>query len=358
MLVTRNRSGGMRILGRYIGREFSVYFLSCLLSLLIIFITFMALGELELLERDEGIRLFFSKVLSGVPILIETVAPISVLLATVLTFINLSKTSEVTAMLAAGVSLFQLVMPILLISFLIGAFGYFNQSYLAPWLGSDKQLALVDSEKNRDVWRFYKGRLFFLSGLTPGEKSIERGKVYSFDSKFGIEGIETLRSLRLKNDEWSISRTVTIRPEQRQLTKKEEQNVKIPEDSFPVAFQAELLNPKYSTFNAIFQQIRIKKMGGVSYDATLFALYQKIAAILSIFVMVILALPFSLSSGRSANVRLGIVFSIVLGFLFWLIDQIFISLYDAGILGGEFAAFGGNITFFLIALLLIILKKN
>ena len=110
----------MWIIRRYILREFVIYFLSCLLSLIFIAVVFAALSELKTLDMENGQRLFVEAILSGIPLLIEIISPISVLLATILTFISLSKSSEVIAMMAAGVSLAKMVFPIFAAGCVIG----------------------------------------------------------------------------------------------------------------------------------------------------------------------------------------------------------------------------------------------
>ena len=92
---------------------------------------------------------------------------------------------------------------------------------------------------------------------------------------------------------------------------------------------------------------------GESPEKTIFAFYQKLASLLGVFVMILLALPFSLFSGRAANVRMGIVLAIILGFVFWLIEQIGAGLFDAKILGAFPAAFTGDFIFIVLALVLI-----
>ena len=129
------------------------------------------------------------------------------------------------------------------------------------------------------------------------------------------------------------------------------------DDEFPFVFKKELVHPKYSDFSDIITEINLKRQGSVNYEADLFAFYQKTAAIISIFVMILLALPFSLSSSRKSNARMGIVLSIILGFSFWLVDQIFASFNSAGLVPAELAAFGANILFTLLALSLIYLRR-
>ena len=340
----------MWIIRRYILKEFIVYFLSCLLSLIFIAVVFAALAELKTLDRVDGQRLFFEAILSGIPLLIEIITPISVLLATILTFISLSKSSEVIAMMAAGVSLVKMVIPIIAAGCVIGLFGYLNQSYLAPLWGADERTSMVDSTPVNNSWQFYQGRLFYFSGLITKKNRVESSRIFEFDDRHQISKVKYYKQLNLESELWRVKDGRKVEIFENKPTIRPSSEITIQKNSFPFVFKKELNHPKYASFSDIIMEIHLKRQGAVNYEADLFALYQKIAAIMSIFVMIMLALPFSLGSGRKSNVRLGIVFSIILGFCFWLIDQIFISFNSAGLMSAEIAAFGANFLFAMLAI--------
>ncbi len=347
----------MWIIRRYILREFIAYFLSCLLSLIFIAVVFAALAELKTLDRVDGQRLFFEAILSGIPLLIEIITPISVLLATILTFISLSKSSEVIAMMAAGVSLVKMVFPVFAAGCVIGLFGYLNQSYLAPLWGADERTSMVDSTPVNNSWQFYQERLFYFSGLAAKNQHVDSSRIFEFDIQHQINKVKVYKQLVLDDETWRIENGREVEIFENRPTTTPSSEINIQKNTFPFVFKKELNHPKYAGFSDIIMEINLKRQGAVNYESDLFALYQKIAAIMSIFVMILLALPFSLGSGRKSNVRMGIVFSIILGFCFWLIDQIFVSFNSAGLMSAEFAAFGANFLFAVLALSLIYLRR-
>jgi len=347
----------MWIIRRYIAREFAFYFLACLLSLVFIAVVFAALAELKTLEQENGQQLFIDAILSGIPLLIEIITPISVLLATVLTFISLSRTSEIVAMMAAGVSLAKMVMPILVAGGTIGFLGYLNQSYLAPAWGADQRTSMVDSTPANTAWQFFQGRLYYFSGMQSRNRQVHQSRVFGFGDQFQILSVTTYHRLQLQGGRWQAQSQSNIDISENSILTRSGGQSHIQEEVFPVVFKKELKYPKYSDLSAILTEIKLKQLGAVNYDSDLFALYQKLAAILSIFVMILLALPFSLYSSRKSNARVGIVVSIVLGFCFWLTDQIFISFNSAGLMPLAVSAFGANILYASLALLLIYARR-
>ncbi|HOW58079.1 MAG TPA: LptF/LptG family permease, partial [Smithellaceae bacterium] len=96
----------MNILDKYITREFSKLFA-------IMSITFIALYLI--VDFFEKSRMFFSNhatviqmvsyFVFSIPVIISLITPAAVLLATLMTFGNLTKFNEVTAMKANGISL-------------------------------------------------------------------------------------------------------------------------------------------------------------------------------------------------------------------------------------------------------------
>lgn len=342
----------MKRINIYIGKEFFIFFGSCVFSLITVALTFVALAEADKIDSG-GWSTFFNSVLIGFPLLLEIVTPISILLATVLTYITLSKSSEIIAMMAAGVSLVQLLKPIFACCMIIATIIYLNQSYLAPWLGSDALMNIIRKTPSSSKWRIYQDNLFYIYQTNKNNQTVEQAKIFKFDRQSQLREINRLHKLTLEDKQWVTDSTIKITIKNGLLDQQTRNHEKYSIDKFPVVFEKELVNPKYASFTEVINQILNKKKGGVDNSEDIFAFCQKIALILSLFVMVIIALPFSLFAGRSFNTRMGIVFAVVLGFSFWLLEQIFMTLFRADILIAEWAAFGANIIFIGIALILI-----
>ena len=345
----------MKRIGWYISKEFILYYFACSFSLIFVAVAFTALSELDKLEIG-GWNEFTEAVLTGIPLLIEIVTPISVLLATAITYITLSRTSEIVAMMSTGISHLQLLAPLAICCIFVASFYYFNQSYLAPRWGADKAANIMGSSSKENVWRFYKGELFYFHSPSKSRKTAKIGGKFSFDEDLSLKRVERFSDLKRERDRWSSQSGSAIRFGHDRTAPSFHDGRTFAADAIPEVFERELVNPKYSNFLDIFRQIKAKKEGALNYEDDLFALYQKVSGLIAIFVMVVLALPFSLFSAGSSNFRVGIVLSTALGFVFWLTDQIFLTLYQAQLLLAELAAFGANILFLGIAVLSLYLR--
>ena len=68
------------------------------------------------------------------PILLEFIIPITVLLATIVTFSSFNKNSELLAMSSSGIGGWRLALPVLFVSIGISIFSYFCQNYIYTWM--------------------------------------------------------------------------------------------------------------------------------------------------------------------------------------------------------------------------------
>jgi len=340
--------GRVKILNRYIAGQYLTYFLVCFISLLAIGLTFSALAELDLLAEEGGIWLFIDSILTNLPLLAEIILPMSVLLGTILTFSAFSKNSEAVAMQAVGISPLQMLKPVLLLGIFIAAGAYANQSYLAPLWGADEKLMLVKPQPPTFAWRFFQGRLFYFGNLKDFKFQAGKGQIYAFTPEHRIARLQETKRLRQEGEtiEFKVQRIVNFSNQGIQVAPGEAETWQ--QQTFPVIFKPHINHPRYSGFSDIAREVQLKRLGGENYQAELFAAYQKTAGVIAVFVMILLALPFSLFSHRAANVRTGIVIAVILGLLFWLFEQVFAGLFEAGFLPGLVAAFLADVLFLLL----------
>ncbi len=148
----------MRLLDRYLLRELLVPLGACLGGFLIFWTAFNLLGELgEFQQHHLTAGDVAAYVWAGLPEQLNTILPVGLLLALLYTLTHLSKHHELTAMRAAGCSLWRLMLPYLLLGTLASAGLYVLNEHLAPD-GKERQERLLLSrdrpdEVNRQQWR-------------------------------------------------------------------------------------------------------------------------------------------------------------------------------------------------------------
>ena len=107
----------------YIGRQF---LFSCII-VLSVFLTLLAvIDAMELIRRSYGkempVGVMMEMVLLKLPYLAQELIPFIVLLGGILAFSRLTRTSELVVARAAGISVWQFLMPAIVVSFVLGVF--------------------------------------------------------------------------------------------------------------------------------------------------------------------------------------------------------------------------------------------
>ncbi len=112
----------MRLLDRYLLRELMVPFTYCLGGFLIFWMSADLFTELEELHKHKlhmnDVLLYY---LVKIPEMIVLILPISLLLALLYALTNHSRYNELTAMRAAGISIWRLAVPYLGVGFFFSA---------------------------------------------------------------------------------------------------------------------------------------------------------------------------------------------------------------------------------------------
>lgn len=140
----------MNIVGRYILREILTPFL---LGLGVFTLILLIARVLKLIEMvvNRGVPLIdvvrlFSYIL---PAFLEVTVPMAVLLAVVVAFGRLSSDSELVALRASGISLYQLAIPVALFAVAIWAIASIISLHGRPWGNSRLRSALYEMAKTR-----------------------------------------------------------------------------------------------------------------------------------------------------------------------------------------------------------------
>ena len=123
----------MRLLDRYLLRELLVPLFYCLVGFQIFWLAFDLFGNLQTYQdHNLGWRKILEITLLRVPHFLTMVLPIALLLALLYTLTNLVRHNELTAMRAAGVSLARLCAPFFVVALLLGGSVFAATEYLFP----------------------------------------------------------------------------------------------------------------------------------------------------------------------------------------------------------------------------------
>lgn len=287
--------------------------------------------------------------------------PISVLVATLVTFGILSKNNEVTAFKSSGVSLYRVALPILAMATVISVLCYFQLDYVLPY--SNQRVDQIRSkikgkgpvavQNQQKLWFQGKGRYFinFLSydrearqlsqvqvlELHPTKFRLTR-RVYAERARWDGQGwVFEHGWMRSFGDNNTSTDTPIVTP------------LRLFYAERPDDFATEVKSPDQMTFAQLHRYIEAVKKSGYAGEEMDVKLYAKTSWPFLSLVMALIALPFAFRIGKRGALY-GVGIGLVLGILYWMIFAVFTKFGEVGNLPALLAAWSANILFALAAM--------
>lgn len=354
------------LLDRYVGALFSRVLLIVLLSGMSLFIIF-DLNELidNILKNHTpfSVVLQYYKYLS-LQIFYE-ISPIVVLVSTLITFILLSRTNEITAVKALGMSLYRLAMPALAAALLITIFcGLLEQRVLPA--ANEKVAQAKDRIQGRQVartyrrsdrqWLFGQGRYIYnYLNYDRGRKMLQRLQVFDFDDAHHLKQRLYAETAHYIGDVWVFSSGWARSFDGVEVNRfdrfEEPKIVRYPET--PSYFDSEIRPPDQMGYSELKEYIKELKESGQPAPELQVSLYEKIAFPVISFVMALVALPFAFRIGRQGALY-GVGLSVVLGIVFMSVYAFFTKLGETGALPPLLAVWSPGTLFAILSIYLFL----
>ncbi|HUA91263.1 MAG TPA: LptF/LptG family permease [Terracidiphilus sp.] len=363
----RSRNAFPRILDEYVIREFINLFLlvESAFVLLVLVATFFDLVG-DILRNHIRLPIVGAYLVNLTPSMIYQIAPLAVLIATLVTFGVLNRNSEIIAMKATGISLYRLVVPITAIAAALAVSLFFFAQYYLPQ-ANRKQEALRATIKGRPAQTFLQSERKWIFGHPhPGEPArifyylfFDRDRqefanisVFEFDP----HSFELTRRIFAGRATWDADAgtwqfgngwvrdmhgaDVTAYREFRQST--------FPEiHEAPDYFTIEDIEAQEMNFGQLDHYIRDLSQSGFDTMRLRVELWHKLAYPLVAVVMVILAIPFALSMGRRGSLT-GIAVAIAVALAYFVVDGLFGALGNVNYMPAAVAAWSSDILFALV----------
>lgn len=352
------------IMDIYVLRTFLFYFVLLLASFVMmteVFTFFELLGDIIRNNVESAKTTTYLVFLS--PQLIYQTTPVSVLVGVLVTFGILSKSNEVTAFKACGVSLHRLSVSILVASLMLSASLFAFDYYYVPE-ANRKQDALRAEIKGkapqtyvRPDRKFTYGegcRIFYYKFLEPVTKVMVGPRVYELD----CESFQMKRMIAAERARWepSLKRWVFQSGYQRDYKGVYVADYKPFFDSTatfseltetPDYFLQELIQDKQMNFHQLWEYIQTLQQSGLDTTRLQVQYHKKFAVPLFAFIMALLSVPFAFMTGnRGAMAGVGV--SIGIAIAYWTISTAFEQVGNVGQLPPALAAWSPDALFSLI----------
>lgn len=358
----------MTILFRYLLREYGKIFTMCFSGLMTIYLVIDFFEKVRRFLRYDAYWLdiltyFFLKT----PAISYQIAPLAILMATLLTFGLLSRSHEITAMRSCGISLRWIITP-----FIFFATGItlvlllFSSAVIPLAAGKSEEIRTTRIEKKspasavilKQPWtRVGPDSLMRVTSVSVGGELLGGVRLFQFDRNFQLADMTEADEGRYADSTWTLYQgrrrqfspdgTVTTTVFDRQAIVM----TLIPDDFTTwLAGDSELM-----TFHDIRAYSRRRPQQGAQAARLQTDYYSRIAFPFVTVIMALVGIALSLrrSGARGGGMAIGIGQALAIGFCYWTTHSITIALGRGGALTPWIAGWMANVLFLSFGLYLI-----
>ncbi|MDD3320617.1 MAG: LptF/LptG family permease [Paludibacter sp.] len=171
-------------------RFFTLFLMTFLICIFILLMQFLWKHVAELVGKGIGLSVLAEFFLYAIASLVPLSLPLAILLASLMTFGNLGENFELTAMKAAGISLFRIIRPLILFISLVSIGAFYFSNYVLP-ISQTKLWTLIFSLRQKSpefdipVGEFYSGISNFNLYVREKEKGLLKNlMIYDYSDGF------------------------------------------------------------------------------------------------------------------------------------------------------------------------------
>ncbi len=350
----------MSILFRYVIREYFKIFAMCGSALMTIYVVIDFFEKVRrFLHFDAELPDVLIYFILRMPGIFFQIAPLALLMATLLTLGTLSRNHEITAMRSCGISLYWLASPFLFLSLLVSFFLLIFSATVIPLSNAQaEQVRSVKIEKRVEPlsvkpvqsWaRIGNQTLMNIESIAPGGARLSGVHLYHLSSTFHLDELMEAKEARYTDNGWTLVEGVRRQflPDGSVIASEFHilpvQLSQIPED-----FARWLsVDPETMTLHDIRQFVNRLGRDGIGFSRLQTDYYGRIAFPFVTIVLVIVGIALSLrrSGVRGGSLAVGIGQALLLGFCYWVTHSLAIALGRSGALMPAVAGWLANMVF-------------
>jgi lipopolysaccharide export system permease protein len=309
------------MLFRYFAREILVSTFLVLAALLALFGFFDLIRELDDLGKGSyRLNAMLAYVTLLLPSHVYVLLPAAGLMGTLFALARMSESSEITVMRASGLSLAQLALHVagagLVLAIVTVVVGEFLTPYTeeaATALRLKATQAIVAREFRSGFWVKDDRSFVNIQDVTP-ETELLNLKIYEFDSSYRLTGISRAeKGTYAGPNKWSLSNVEVTRFEgDRAVLERVPQSVWHSVLTPDILSVLKIVPERMSALNlrAYIEHLRENHQKATRYEI---ALWGKILYPFAAITMMILAIPFAITSARAGGLGVKVVMGILLG---------------------------------------------
>jgi len=360
----------MKIFNRFLLQHFIRILSLCVAAFIGIYLLIDFFEKVDdFIDHQAAIGDYFIYLANSIPVIFVQILPLAILTTMVLTLGGLSRTNEITAMRACGISLWRIVQPLMALALLLSVLLLLLNEFVIPW--NTKQLNTLLEIKlkgksqvqltRNEIWYRNNDQIINIAIVEPQKLRMQGITIFTFDEHQKIKKREDAAVAIYQHKAWFAANVVerVFDPGSGDMLKVNRfKNVALPLDRTPEDFSGrEDINNELN-----FRQLLTiaRKLEQEGYDSTRqrVDMHNRIAAPFTCLIMGFLGIPFALQRGRNSNIALGIGLSLGIGVVFFIIQSLVTAFGYSNALPPIFAAWTTNFIFLLTGIWLLLNVKE
>ena len=357
----------LRILDKYIFREVCKAFLFGICAFSAVFIGSGTLFKIAKYITDYGASLsaVIKVFIFGLPNVIMWTFPMSMLLATLLTFGRLSSSSEITAMKSCGIGFFRIATPAIILGFFVSIAAILFNEHVVPWANTAYRNVVYyeiqgkSGAKSQDhiILKDIKDgqiqRLLYARRYDADSQSLQSITLQEFDGAGKVSHVENAEYAEFTGKEWVMHNGMLydISDGESEHTLRFNTQV-LPINASPRQIVREQKDPEELTMKELKAQIRIMKTQYVDTSKLETELYQRITVPMASLIFALVGVPLGLQPTRNSS-SAGFAMSVIIIFFYYALMTMANAIGRSGALSPMLAVWIPNVVGLIAGLFLI-----
>ncbi len=358
----------MRIIDRYIVKEFLPPFFYCLTVFISLYVIIDLCSRLDdILKHHVEISVLLQYYAAFLPIIFVRTAPIAALLSTLYILGNLTKYNEIVALKASGLNIWRLTLPFFCLGIIISIATLVINERIVPQanlVSTTVKEERLDKEKTQAADRIVENialygahnRLIHVRKFYAQENLLKGITILEQDENKRVTAKIQARSAKWNKERWTFFNCVVYNFDELGQAKSEPSFFKKmiidieekPEDFLRRESSAEFMG--YQKLRGYIE--RLSGSGAKIVQKLLVDLHHKISFPFISLVIIFLGIPFALSTQGTGKVA-SIGLSIVIGFFYYTVEALSLALGKRGTFPPFLSAWFANILFAAVGIMLM-----
>jgi len=327
----------VKVIDRYVLWEFFRNFLFSLLffTILILVIRFSEKEMGKYVSRNMSFSSSIFSLMLQIPDYIVRVAPPSALFATFFSLGRMAQNNEITAMKAAGISLYRVFYPVFIAALLIALFMIvFNDQVATRTRRKESEISgsytKLSEYPRHVIFESSGNRVIYISLMFLRNRNMQDVTIYEFDDNNNVKRETFAKRVFWSDETWQLSDVIVRNFNDEggwDETTYDHKDIIVPED--PEIMAKGTRGLKEMSLSELSKLVKYKKAAGRVVRKDLVVFHDKISFPFACFIMAILGAPLFVVFGKSGT-AVGFLLTMFISFLYW------------GIAIAVFEAFGNN----------------